>query len=213
MELQTSRQKVVLYDNTTSPLPFLGPGSRHDFIVQHDIKELGIHNLICSTVYTAAGGERRYTPETFKFTSANPLYVKTKVSFKSYVLMQSDLPHAAAPPDQHLAPPYDLVRLFQPLHISCCCLHTPVGAHAVIVRTRSHCQGMLREMGVGTAHGAPLAIWSGLSKQWNNRSPVVLNSASLAFLVLDGCCCCHAHAHVCRTSFSAVDIDTAFHAD
>ncbi|DBA72960.1 TPA: hypothetical protein ACH3X2_009909 [Trebouxia sp. C0005] len=78
VELQTSRQKVVLYDNTTSPLPFLGPGSRHDFIVQHDIKELGIHNLICSTVYTAADGERRYTPETFKFTSANPLYVKTK---------------------------------------------------------------------------------------------------------------------------------------
>ena len=115
MELQTSRQKVVLYDNTTSPLPFLGPGSRHDFIVQHDIKELGVHNLICSTVYTAADGERRYTPETFKFTSANPLYVKTKVSFKSYVLTQSDLPHAAAPPDQHLAPPYDLVRLFQPL--------------------------------------------------------------------------------------------------
>lgn len=78
VELQTSRQKVVLYDNTTSPLPSLGPGSRHDFIVQHDIKELGIHNLICSTVYTAADGERRYTPETFKFTSANPLYVKTK---------------------------------------------------------------------------------------------------------------------------------------
>ena len=98
VELQTSRQKVVLYDNTTSPLPFLGPGSRHDFIVQHDIKELGIHNLICSTVYTAADGERRYTPETFKFTSANPLYVKTKVSFESHVLIKCDLPYAAAPP-------------------------------------------------------------------------------------------------------------------
>lgn len=147
VELQTSRQKVVLYDNTTSPLPFLGSGSRHDFIVQHDIKELGVHNLICSTVYTAADGERRYTPETFKFTSANPLYVKTKGN------------------------------------------------------------------GSRDSTWGPLAIWSGLSKQWNNRSPVVLNSASLAFLVLDGCCCCHAHAHVCRTSFSAVDIDTAFHAD
>lgn len=78
VELQTARQKVVLHDNSTTPLPFLGPGSRHDFIIQHDIKELGIHSLICSTVYTAADGERRYTPETFKFTSANPLYVKTK---------------------------------------------------------------------------------------------------------------------------------------
>lgn len=79
VELQTVRQKVVLYDNSTAPLPFLAPGSRHDFIIQHDIKELGIHSLICSTVYTGADGERRYTPETFKFTSANPLYVKTKV--------------------------------------------------------------------------------------------------------------------------------------
>ena len=79
VELQTVRQKVVLYDNSTAPLPFLSPGSRHDFIVQHDIKELGVHSLICSTVSTGADGERRYTPETFKFTSANPLYVKTKV--------------------------------------------------------------------------------------------------------------------------------------
>ena len=153
MELQTSRQKVVLYDNTTSPLPFLGPGSRHDFIVQHDIKELGIHNLICSTVYTAADGERRYTPETFKFTSANPLYVKTKVSVKSHVLMQSDLPYAAAPPDQHLTPPHDLgCRLSQLLYTFCCCLHTPVGAHAVTVRMCSQCHGMLGEMGVGKLH-------------------------------------------------------------
>lgn len=81
VELQTVRQKVVLYDISTTPLPFLAPGSRHDFIVQHDIKELGVHSLICSTVYTGADGERRYTPETFKFTSANPLYVKTKVGW------------------------------------------------------------------------------------------------------------------------------------
>lgn len=138
MELQTSRQKVVLYDNTTSPLPFLGPGSRHDFIVQHDIKELGIHNLICSTVYTAADGERRYTPETFKFTSANPLYVKTKVSLNSYV-MECDLPYAAAPPDEHLAPPHDLVRwLFQLLYTFCYCLHTPIK-----LCTCRYCQAVL----------------------------------------------------------------------
>ena len=79
VELQTARQKVVLYDNSTMPLAFLGPGVRHDFIVQHDIKELGVHTLTCSTLYTAADGERRYAPETHKFTSTNPLYVKTKV--------------------------------------------------------------------------------------------------------------------------------------
>lgn len=59
----------------------MGPGFRHEFMVQHDIKELGMHTLVCSTVYTAADGERRYFPENFKFSSTNPLYVKTKVTY------------------------------------------------------------------------------------------------------------------------------------
>ena len=161
MELQTSRQKVVLYDNTTSPLPFLGPGSRHDFIVQHDIKELGIHNLICSTVYTAADGERRYTPETFKFTSANPLYVKTKVSFKSHVLMRSDLPYAAAPPDEHLTPTHDLVCwFFQPLYTFCCCLHTSWC-------TCCHCQNVL---------SLPRHAWENRSQD-TTRPSIAISSA------------------------------------
>lgn len=79
VELQTARQKVVLYDTAAAPLPLMGPGHHHDFMVQHDIKELGMHTLICSAVYTAADGERRYFPENFKFSSANPLMVKTKV--------------------------------------------------------------------------------------------------------------------------------------
>lgn len=154
MELQTSRQKVVLYDNTTSPLPFLGPGSRHDFIVQHDIKELGIHNLICSTVYTAADGERRYTPETFKFTSANPLYVKTKVSLTSHV-MECDLSNAAAPPNRHLAPPHDLVLcLFQLLYTFCYCLHVPIK-----LCTCCHCQNVLSLPRHAWGNGAREPTW------------------------------------------------------
>ena len=79
VELQTARQKVVLYDTAAAPLPLMGPGHHHDFMVQHDIKELGMHTLVCSAVYTAADGERRYFPENFKFSSTNPLMVKTKV--------------------------------------------------------------------------------------------------------------------------------------
>lgn len=37
-EVQTERQKSVLADNTSSPLPLLTPGGRHDFIVSHDVK-------------------------------------------------------------------------------------------------------------------------------------------------------------------------------
>jgi hypothetical protein len=42
-ELQTERQKVVLADSTKSPLDFVRAGGRYDFIIEHDIKELGAH--------------------------------------------------------------------------------------------------------------------------------------------------------------------------
>ena len=62
-ELQTERQKAVLYDNSSKVLPSLGPGGRHDFIVRHDVKELGSHTLACSVSYTTAEGERKYLPQ------------------------------------------------------------------------------------------------------------------------------------------------------
>ena len=42
-ELQTERQKVVLTDNSKSAIQLLPAGGRHDFIIEHDIKELGSH--------------------------------------------------------------------------------------------------------------------------------------------------------------------------
>lgn len=78
-ELQTERHKTILYDITSVPLRSLEPGARHDFVVKHDIKELGPHTLVCSTVYTSADGERKYMPQYFKFSASNPLSVRTKV--------------------------------------------------------------------------------------------------------------------------------------
>ena len=40
-ELQTERQKVVLFDSSSTPISSLAPGARHDFIVAHDVKEVG----------------------------------------------------------------------------------------------------------------------------------------------------------------------------
>lgn len=78
-ELQTERQRVTLYDNTKSPMDFILAGGRHDFIIEHDIKELGPHTLVCMAVYTDADGERKYLPQYFKFMASNPLSVRTKV--------------------------------------------------------------------------------------------------------------------------------------
>ena len=79
-ELQTERQKTLLHDGAKSPLQSLPPGGRHDFIVSHDVKEVGPHTLVCSTSYTATDGEPKFMPQYFKFASHNPLSVRTKVS-------------------------------------------------------------------------------------------------------------------------------------
>ena len=48
-------------------------------IVTKDLKELGAHTLVCSATYYDAAGERKYSPQYFKFNVANPLSVRTKV--------------------------------------------------------------------------------------------------------------------------------------
>ncbi len=45
-ELQTDRQRITLYDSTKAPMDFLRAGGRHDFIIEHDIKELGPHTYV-----------------------------------------------------------------------------------------------------------------------------------------------------------------------
>ena len=80
MELEGERSRTVLYDNSAAPVALLAPGKRHDFVVRHDVKELGGHTLVCSSSYTAADGQRRTLPQAFRFTSQNPLVVKTKAS-------------------------------------------------------------------------------------------------------------------------------------
>ena len=69
-ELQSSRQKVVLYE-TAAPIQ-LEPGERHDFMVKHDIKEISTYTLICSSRYGTGEGAA-YQPQYFKFNAANPL--------------------------------------------------------------------------------------------------------------------------------------------
>ncbi|BDA44945.1 Trafficking protein particle complex subunit 13 [Coccomyxa sp. Obi] len=76
-ELQSTRQKVTLYE-TATPLPHLAPGERHEFIIKHDIKEISSYTLICSTSYTDKG-ETAYQPQYFKFVAQNPLSVRTKI--------------------------------------------------------------------------------------------------------------------------------------
>lgn len=81
-ELESSRGKVILHDTAADKADkkVLQPNGRHDFIIRHDVKEVGQHTLTCSASYLMPDGERRTLPQSFKFTSTNPLSVRTKVA-------------------------------------------------------------------------------------------------------------------------------------
>jgi hypothetical protein len=90
IELQTVTQRFLLVDTTNHPKPMLQPLELLEFLLRHEIKELGIHVLVCSVNYTAklapsgpngpTKDERRFFRKFYKFQVLNPLAVKTKVN-------------------------------------------------------------------------------------------------------------------------------------
>ncbi|KAJ9566548.1 hypothetical protein OSB04_002514, partial [Centaurea solstitialis] len=78
-EIQTERQRILLLDTTKTPVETIRAGGRYDFIVEHDVKELGAHTLVCTALYSDGDAERKYLPQYFKFNVSNPLSVRTKV--------------------------------------------------------------------------------------------------------------------------------------
>ncbi|KAI8846295.1 hypothetical protein BC829DRAFT_398877 [Chytridium lagenaria] len=92
-ELQTSSQRFTLADTLSvhrqsdsfdqsqqQPTKVsLLPTQSAEFLVHHEIKELGIHILVCSVHYTSAGS-KKYFRKFYKFQVLNPLAVKTKVN-------------------------------------------------------------------------------------------------------------------------------------
>lgn len=81
IELQTSSQRFVLSDTTVANThPLLETQSTYDTTVSHEIKELGVHILVCSVQYNDGGGRRRHFRKFYKFQVSNPLAVKTKLN-------------------------------------------------------------------------------------------------------------------------------------
>ncbi|KAG0240895.1 hypothetical protein BGW41_006551 [Actinomortierella wolfii] len=58
----------------------LEAGKTNEMIVSHEIKELGIHILVCSVQYTTLDGQQKSFRKFYKFQVMNPLSVKTKVN-------------------------------------------------------------------------------------------------------------------------------------
>jgi hypothetical protein len=79
-ELQTSSQRFNLADTNEEPLAIMETGRSNEFVISHEIKELGVHILVCSIQYTTVDGKVRSFRKFYKFQVANPLAVKTKVN-------------------------------------------------------------------------------------------------------------------------------------
>lgn len=99
VELQTSSQRMLLHDEITpSTTPTeLEAGQQASLRTQHDIRELGVHVLICSVHYECdVIAERKFLRKFFKFTVINPLTLKTKISeLPGQLLLEAQLHNVA----------------------------------------------------------------------------------------------------------------------
>ncbi|CAG8483285.1 9482_t:CDS:1 [Acaulospora colombiana] len=82
VELQTTSQRLILWDTSVNdPIPIIiEPGKSREHVIKHEIKELGVHNMVCSLQYTTDEGEKRSFRKYYRFQVLNPFAVKTKVN-------------------------------------------------------------------------------------------------------------------------------------
>jgi len=79
VELQTSSQRLTLVGiNGNSSQEALEPSNSIDDVINHEVKELGTHILVCAVSYVGPTGENLYFRKFFKFQVLKPLDVKTK---------------------------------------------------------------------------------------------------------------------------------------
>jgi hypothetical protein len=63
----------------TQGIPSLPAKAHHEFIVKHDIRDLGPHTILCASAYVTPTfpNEPKYSPQAFKINVLNPLVVRT----------------------------------------------------------------------------------------------------------------------------------------
>ena len=99
VEVQTQLQREVLSDSslTNEAIERFASLQTLDRIIEYDLKDVGIHILICSALYTDSSGERKYFRKFFKFQVNNPLSMKSKthaLAPHNEVLVETQLQNA-----------------------------------------------------------------------------------------------------------------------
>ncbi|KAL6774207.1 hypothetical protein ACKKBG_A24175 [Auxenochlorella protothecoides x Auxenochlorella symbiontica] len=78
IDIQTEGGRALLHSNAAGSHLTLPAGEQHSILINHGIKEVGLHTLTCSAAFTDADGNRRQESQAFRFSAANPLIVRTK---------------------------------------------------------------------------------------------------------------------------------------
>jgi hypothetical protein len=96
VEVQTQLQRETLADSSIGgdAVEHFAPEQTLDKIIEYDLKDIGIHILICSALYTDRSGERKYFRKFFKFQVNNPLSMKSKthaLPLQNEVLVETQL--------------------------------------------------------------------------------------------------------------------------
>ena len=99
VEVQNQQQRETLKDTSVSEsaIEHFTPQQTLDQIIEYELKDVGIHILICSALYTDSTGERKYFRKFFKFQVNNPLSMKSKthaLSSQNEVLVETQLQNA-----------------------------------------------------------------------------------------------------------------------
>ena len=93
-EIQTGTKRLPLLEaqaqNTL--LPNFVPRQCVDFVVSHELKEAGVHIMICSASYLEPSGEEKKVRQYFKFQVQKPLSVTTKLHFlNNNILLENQI--------------------------------------------------------------------------------------------------------------------------
>lgn len=78
-ELQSDKTKILLPINESKPSPItLNPNETMDDVIHHEVREIGVHILVCEVHYKTPAGLNESFRKFFKFHVLKPLDVQTK---------------------------------------------------------------------------------------------------------------------------------------
>ena len=80
VELQAGAQsRPLMNTDANAPIASFSGAENLDWIVSHELKEPGVHYMICTASYLDGNGEEKRVRQCFKFNVQKPVLVNTRM--------------------------------------------------------------------------------------------------------------------------------------